>query len=76
MGYSDTQLRELEQTINAADCDVVLTGTPMDLGRLIKSRHPIRHVTYELQEIGEPTLDDVLQAVIQNAKRELALVAV
>src|ERR1035437_8724646 len=66
MGYSDTQLGELEQTINAADCDIVLTGTPMDLGRLIHSRHPIRHVTYELQEIGEPTLDDVLRPMIQN----------
>ena len=76
MGYSDTQLGELEQTINAADCDVVLTGTPMDLGRLIHSRHPIRHVTYELQEIGEPTLDDVLRPMIQNARRDLAVATV
>ena len=44
MGYSDEQLGELEQTINAAECDVVVTGTPIDLGRLIDSRHPIRHV--------------------------------
>jgi predicted GTPase len=73
MGYSDTQLHELEQTINATDCDVVLTGTPIDLGRLIKSRHPIRHVTYELQEMGEPTLAAVLRPVIQSAKRELAV---
>jgi predicted GTPase len=76
MGYSDTQLHELEQTINATDCDVVLTGTPMDLGRLIKSRHPIRHVTYELQEMGEPSLVDVLRPVIQNAKPELAVATV
>ncbi len=68
MGYSDEQLHELETTINAADCDVVLTGTPMDLGRLIRSKHPVRHVTYELQEIGEPTLRDVLAPVIEKAR--------
>jgi predicted GTPase len=68
MGYSDAQLRELEQTINAVDCDVVLTGTPIDLGRLIKSRHPLRHVTYELQEIGRPTLDELLEPLIASLR--------
>jgi predicted GTPase len=67
MGYSDEQLSELEQTINAAECDVVLTGTPIDLGRLIKSRHPLRHVTYELEEIGRPTLVEALQPLIGRA---------
>jgi len=67
MGYSESQLRELEATINAVDCDVVITGTPIDLGRLIHSRHPMRHVTYELQEIGRPTLDDVLAPLIRKA---------
>jgi predicted GTPase len=60
MGYSPEQLRELEETINAATCDVVITGTPIDLGRLIDSKHPIRHARYELKEIGSPTLDEVL----------------
>jgi predicted GTPase len=60
MGYSPEQLGELEATINAASCDVVVTGTPIDLGRLIESRHPIRHARYELQEIGSPTLEHVL----------------
>ena len=69
MGYSDTQLRELETTINRAECDVVLTGTPIDLGRLIHSHHPVRHVTYELQEIGEPTLTTVLGPLIERARR-------
>jgi predicted GTPase len=64
MGYSDGQLRELEATINATECDVVVTGTPIDLGRLIESRHPIRHATYELQEVGEPTLGDVLEPLL------------
>jgi predicted GTPase len=68
MGYSDEQLHELEQTINAADCDVVVTGTPIDLGRLISSRHPIRHVRYELAEVGQPTLAEVLRPVVTQAK--------
>jgi predicted GTPase len=71
MGYSDLQLRELEQTINAVDCDVVVTGTPMDLGRLIESRHPIRHVRYELEELGHPTIADVLEPVVARATKEL-----
>jgi len=72
MGYSDNQLHELEATINAVDCDVVVTGTPMDLGRLIKSRHPLRHVTYELQEIGEPTLQQVLEPLVRSARKATA----
>ena len=68
MGYSEEQLRELEATINAADCDVVVTGTPIDLGRLIASRHPIRHVRYELEEVGSPTLADVLEPIVAQAR--------
>jgi len=76
MGYGDEQLADLEATINATDCDLVLTGTPIDLGRLIDSRHPIRHVRYELEEIGRPTLADVLAPVAKLAALErLALEA-
>jgi predicted GTPase len=71
MGYSDEQLHELEQTINAVDCDVVVTGTPIDLSRLIKSRHPIRHVTYELEEVGTPTIAEVLEPIVVQAKGAL-----
>lgn len=67
MGYSDEQLHELEQTINAADCDVVVTGTPIELGRLIESRHPIRHVRYELEEVGSPTIPEVLAPIVTQA---------
>ncbi len=45
MGYGEEQLAELEATINATPCDVVITGTPMDLTRLIDIRHPVRHAT-------------------------------
>jgi predicted GTPase len=64
MGYSDEQLQELEKTINATPCDVVVTGTPIDLARLIRSNYPIRHATYELREVGHPTLEDVLAPLI------------
>ena len=68
MGYSDEQLRELEQTINAVDCDVVVTGTPIDLGRLIESRHPIRQVRYELEELGHPTIAEILEPMTRVAR--------
>jgi predicted GTPase len=68
MGYSDEQLAELEQTINAADCDVVVTGTPIDLGRLISSRHPIRRVRYALEEVGAPTIAEVLEPIVARAR--------
>lgn len=65
MGYSDEMLRELEATIEAADADVVVTGTPVDLGRLIATRHPLRRARYELQEVGRPTLADVLSPLLR-----------
>jgi predicted GTPase len=60
MGYGEVQMKELEATINATPCDLVLIGTPIDLGRLIKIKHPHQRVRYELQEIGRPTLAEVL----------------
>jgi len=71
MGYSAEQLNDLEQTINAIDCDVVVTGTPIDLGHLIESRHPIRHVRYELEELGRPTIADVLAPVMTRAAEKV-----
>ena len=73
MGYSDEQLRDLQATIDAVDCDAVVAGTPMGLARLIESRHPIRQVTYVLEELGEPRLADVLAPIVAQAKREPAL---
>lgn len=62
MGYGDNMIRELEQTINNAEADLVLIGTPIDLARLIKMNKPCQRVRYELQEIGQPTLEDILKA--------------
>ncbi len=67
MGYSDEQLAELAATIDACECDVVVTGTPIDLSRLIASRHPLRHASYELEEAGGTPLAQVLQPVLSAA---------
>jgi len=61
MGYGDDQMKELEQTINSANVDLVIIGTPIDLGRLLKINKPTQRVRYELQEIGQPTLEDLLK---------------
>ncbi len=60
MGYNEEQTRELEQTIDATPCDVVIVATPIDLSQVIAINKPFQRVRYELQEIGEPTLADVL----------------
>jgi predicted GTPase len=60
MGYGEAQMKDLEATINAADVDLVIVGTPIDLGRLIKMNKPSQRVRYELQEIGQPTLQELL----------------
>jgi len=60
MGYGEAQTRDLEATINASDVDMVIVGTPIDLTRIIKINKPAQRVRYELQEIGQPTLEDVL----------------
>ncbi len=56
MGYGEAQMRELEETINATDCDLVVIATPIDLGRLLKLTKPSVRVTYDLEEAGEPQL--------------------
>jgi predicted GTPase len=60
MGYGEAQMRDLEATIENADVDMVIVGTPIDLTRVIKIAKPYQRVRYELQEIGQPTLQDIL----------------
>jgi predicted GTPase len=62
MGYGDEQVRDLEKTINGSDVDLVVSATPIDLTRIIRINKPVQRVRYELQEIGVPTLEDVLKA--------------
>ncbi len=66
MGYSDRQIRDLETTINKVPCDVVIVGTPIDLNRIIKIKKPALRVTYELEEIGEPSLRTILREFTQR----------
>jgi len=61
MGYGEQQIKDLEETINNVDCDVVIIATPIDLRRIVKINKPTVQVGYELQEIGRPTLKDVLK---------------
>jgi predicted GTPase len=62
MGYGDKQIEELRQTIEASDADLVLIGTPIDLRRIVELDKPAMRVTYRLEEIGEPTIEEILRA--------------
>lgn len=66
MGYGDAMVKDLENTINKADVDLVISATPIDLNRILKVNKPMQRVRYELQEIGQPTLTDVLKAKFQK----------
>ncbi len=61
MGYGPRQIKELEQTINATPCDLVVVATPIDLRRVAEINKPCQRVRYELQEIGQPTLAELLR---------------
>jgi len=63
MGYGVKQIKDLEKTINSIDCDAVVIGTPIDLRKLMTINKPSVRVRYELQEIGKPTLEDVLKDI-------------
>jgi predicted GTPase len=64
MGYGEEQLRDLEATINGTDCDAVVIGTPIDLGRIVNIEKPSTRVFYDLQGIDNPDLDGVLDDFI------------
>ncbi len=61
MGYGGDQIADLEETVNSTPAEMVIIATPIDLGRLINIRQPSQRVRYELQEIGRPTLKELLQ---------------
>jgi len=61
MGYGKKQMKDLEETINRADCDVVVIGTPIDLRRVININKPATRVRYYLKELSKPTIADILK---------------
>ena len=61
MGYGGEQIKDLEETIRRVPCDLVLSATPIDLTRVAKIYHPVQRVSYELQIIGQPTLEEILK---------------
>ncbi len=66
MGYGDQQIADLEETINNTDCDAVVIGTPIDLNRIVKINKPNTRVYYDLQEIGEPNLKQVINDFVEK----------
>jgi len=66
VGYYEEQVRDLEATVNAAECDLVLIATPIDLGRLIRINKPALRVRYELEDMKEPTLASVVASFVRG----------
>jgi predicted GTPase len=65
MGYGDEQVKDLEDTINSVPCDVVVTGTPIDISRVVKVNKPLFRVRYDLQVIGKPDLRSQIEKFLQ-----------
>ncbi|ENO12063.1 CobW/HypB/UreG, nucleotide-binding domain protein, partial [Thermoplasmatales archaeon SCGC AB-539-C06] len=68
MGYGKQQTKELEETINNADCDIVVSGTPIDLSRIIRVNKPIVRVRYD---VGESTLKELKEIVDRFLKKKI-----
>jgi predicted GTPase len=62
MGYGREQIEDLEATINATECDLVIVATPVDLTRLLRIKRPYTHIRYEYGDHGDPTLEAVIRA--------------
>ncbi len=66
MGYSNKQMKELEQTINKTDCDLVIVGTPADLGRFLNIKKPSVRATYEIDQSGGTSMKKILQDFVKQ----------
>lgn len=66
MGYNDDQIEDMEKTLNKAKCDIILNGSPIDLEKLIKANKPIIKVRYDIESIGSPTIEEVLDNFINR----------
>ena len=70
MGYSASQIAELEATINATPCDTVIFGTPVDMRRFLTLHVPAVRVFYDIEEIGEPTLEALVPCLAQKTRAQ------
>ncbi len=68
MGYGIDQIRELEATINAIDCDTVILGTPSDLAKFMVINKPVVHVKFELKEVEGPTIDSLIEEFLKRMR--------
>ena len=66
MGYYGQQIKDLEDSINAVDCDTVLIATPLDLGRLINITKPAVKATYELEDMGDASLATTVKTFLAD----------
>ncbi len=66
MGYTDSQIEDLEKTLNNVKADLILNGSPIDLTKLIKTNKPIVKVSYDIEPIGSPTIEEVLDNFINK----------
>ncbi len=66
LGYSDFQLKELEESINAVECDAVVLGTPADLTRLIKIGKPVARVRFEAFDVEKPSLEELITPTLES----------
>jgi predicted GTPase len=70
MGYGAYQIAELEATINATPCDAVIVGTPVDVRRILTLHVPAVRVFYDIEEIGEPTLEALVPCLAQRTRAQ------
>ena len=66
MGYNDQQIKDMEDTLNKAEAEVIIDGSPIDLEKLIKSNKPIVRVSYDIEAIKSPTIEEVLDTFINR----------
>jgi predicted GTPase len=71
MGYGDAQQNELQETINATPCDLVLVATPVDLARILKLNKPTLRVTYEIEDRGQPSLTSILEEFTSRSRNSV-----
>ncbi|KAF1079740.1 MAG: hypothetical protein GQF41_3857 [Candidatus Rifleibacterium amylolyticum] len=70
LGYGAKQVADLEKTLNSCDCDVIVSATPIDLTRVVKVKKPCLRVGYELQEIGNPTIADLVGEFVKKKAKK------